>query len=196
MPDSPSPEDPRRAEAELSRLDHSTASVMSANWAMYQVLRQLALQPDAVAGHSCGETSALAAAGCIDADDHLLRQLFTLGYVLQQEENAGSMADAALLAIGAGRPQVAQWLDGISADAFLAIDNCPHQTVVSGTVAAVAVLEQRLQAAGMVCERLPFKRPYHAPLFQRYMAPVVQMYETIPFRAPRVRRAPRVFTGG
>jgi len=185
LPESASPEERRRAEADLSRLDNGTASVMTANWAMYLVLRQLALRPDAVAGHSCGETTALAAAGCIDVDDHLLMQLFALGHVLQQEENAGSMADAALLAVGAGRRQVAQWLDGISADAFIAIDNCPHQTVVSGTVAAVEVLEQRLQEAGIFYERLPFNRPYHAPLFQRYMDPVVEMYETIPFRAPR-----------
>ena len=148
---------------------------------------EIGLQADVVAGHSSGETSALAAAGCIDPDDHLLTELFALGHVLQQEEDAGRMSDTALLAVGAGREKVTALMARVPGDAFLAMDNCPHQTVVGGALEAIDALEPLLRAEGIVCERLPFSRPYHTPLFGTYMAPIARMYDAIPFRRPRLK---------
>jgi malonyl CoA-acyl carrier protein transacylase/phosphopantetheinyl transferase len=187
LPADASEEEMRQAEAELSRLDNAASSALTANWAIHQLLAEIGLRADVVAGHSSGETSALAAAGCIDADDHLLTELFALGHRLQQEEDAGRMSDTALLAVGGGREKVTELMGQVPGDAFLAMDNCPHQTVLGGALETIEALELLLRAAGIVCERLPFSRPYHTPLFQQHMAPIARMYDAIPFRRPRVK---------
>jgi malonyl CoA-acyl carrier protein transacylase/phosphopantetheinyl transferase len=180
-----SDEELKSAEMELAKLHNSAASVMMANWALHIVLQQLGVKADATAGHSSGETSALAAAGCIDADQRLLVELFEAGRVLQQAENEGDMADAGLLAVAAGRDQVTQWLSDCTGT-MISMDNCPHQTVVGGPALAIDALEQRLTSQGTICQRLPFNRPYHTPMFQPYMAPIERMYEAIEFRSPRI----------
>jgi malonyl CoA-acyl carrier protein transacylase/phosphopantetheinyl transferase len=187
LPADATEEERRCAEAELARLDNAAASALTANWAIHQLLVEIGLRADVVTGHSSGETSALAAAGCIEPDDHLLTELFALGHVLQQEEDAGRMSDTALLAVGAGREKLTALVAQVPGDAFLAMDNCPHQTVVGGTLEAIDALEPLLRAAGVVCERLPFSRPYHTPLFQQYMTPIARMYDAIPFQPARVK---------
>ncbi len=49
--------------------------VLSSQWAMYQLLIRLGLEPEAVVGHSSGELLALAAAGVLQTDRDLERQL-------------------------------------------------------------------------------------------------------------------------
>jgi malonyl CoA-acyl carrier protein transacylase/phosphopantetheinyl transferase len=185
LPADAAAEEEAAAEAELARLDNAAAGVLVADWAIYQLLRRLGLRADAVAGHSSGEISALAAAGCIAADDHLMAQLFTLGHLLRQVENQGHMADAALLAVGAGRREVTPLIEQVPGEVYVAMDNCPHQAVVGGAAAAVEALEQRLRGAGIVCQRLPFNRPYHTPLFQPHLDPIVRMYQAISFGPPQ-----------
>jgi len=186
LPEGFSPEQREAAEQELARLDNAAAGVLVANWCLFRLLSRLGVKADAIAGHSSGEISALAAAGCIEADDHLLAELFGLGGVLQREEDRGHMADAALLAAGAGRSRVAEVIDRCGVDAQIAMDNCPHQTVVGGSLADVAAVEQELQAAGVVCQRLPFHRAYHTRLFEAYLDPIARMFDTVKIRPPQV----------
>ncbi len=98
-----SAEEQARAEAELWRLDVAIAAMLIADWSLYQVLLNLGVRPDALGGHSSGEFSALAAAGCLEHDDFLLEHLFTLGDILRREEDEGRMADGVLLAAGTSR---------------------------------------------------------------------------------------------
>ncbi len=98
------------AEKELWRLGNAVSSILISEWALYLLLRELGLQPDAVGGHSAGEFSALLAAGCIEPDDFFIEQLFALARVLQGQEDDGSLVEIALLAVAAGRGTVAEVL--------------------------------------------------------------------------------------
>ncbi len=60
--------------------------VLSSQWALYQVLIRLGLEPEAVVGHSSGELLALAAAGVLETDHELERQLAGLGSIFRKFE--------------------------------------------------------------------------------------------------------------
>ncbi len=75
--------------------------VLNAQWALYQVLCRLRLVPDAVAGHSCGELLAMAAAGIFTTDRALERKLGRLGAIFRSFESSGELPEARLVAVAA-----------------------------------------------------------------------------------------------
>jgi malonyl CoA-acyl carrier protein transacylase/phosphopantetheinyl transferase len=175
------------AETNLWRLGNAVSSILISEWAIYILLRSLGLRPDVIGGHSAGEFSALLAAGCLEPDDYLISQLMSLAHVLQQQEDHGTVADAVLLAVATGRIAAADTVEqsGVpQGTVFVAMDNCPHQTVLVGYPDAMDVVESVLKRRGVMCERLPFHRPYHTPLFEPLLGPIAQMYERLPLRAP------------
>ena len=187
LPPDASEDDIRRAEAELSRLNNAAGSALTANWAIHQLLVEIGLRADVVAGHSSGETSALVAAGCIDPDDHLLTELFALGEVLQQEEDAGRMSDAALLAVGAGREKVS----GLIAQCRAAPS---WRWTTARTKPWSAARWKRSTPWNRCCARRASSAsdcPSAGPITRRcsstYMVPIGRMYEALPFRTPRLK---------
>ena len=77
---------------------------------------------------------------------------------------------------------------GYPADAsplFLAMDNCPHQTVVIGPPDAMESVAETLRERKIMHERLPFNRPYHTPLFEPQMGPLASMFDDMQFQAPQ-----------
>ena len=173
------------AEKELWRLGNAVSSILISEWALYLLLRDLGLPYDVVGGHSAGEFSALLASGCIEPDDFFIEQLFALARILQNQEDDGSLAEIALLAVAAGRGSVAELL-GSDIGVVVAMDNCPHQTVVGCSPSAAVSAQERLKQRGIVCERLPFRRPYHTPHFEPFLAPIEAMYRRLHIRSPRV----------
>ncbi|MFN4258612.1 MAG: acyltransferase domain-containing protein [Gemmataceae bacterium] len=173
-------------EKELWKLDNAISSVLMADWAVYLILQRLGLRADCMGGHSSGEFSALVAAGCFDYDHTLSDELFKLGIILQKLEDEGEVDEAILLAVATGRDKVKDILGDSVRDVFIAMDNCPHQTVVVGPPAVMVALEDTLKDQGIIHERLPFKRPYHTPLFQRFLDPVRDLYAALDMRTPKV----------
>jgi malonyl CoA-acyl carrier protein transacylase len=176
----------QRAEAEkaLRQLDTAIFSVMLADWAIFQLLSRLGLKPAAVAGHSMGEVPALQAAGCIDQNESVLAHISSVLNVFLSREAAGEIAPAVLLAVGAGKNIVEQAIrDSVGVGAFVAMDNCPHQSVVVGPPALMVAIEAELQKRRFICERLPFDRPYHTPLMEPYLGPLCDLYDKVEFRA-------------
>jgi [acyl-carrier-protein] S-malonyltransferase len=124
-----------------------------------------------VAGHSLGEYSALAAAGCFTIAD-TARLLKTRGRAMQEAVPVGEGAMAALIGL---EPDVAAAVaneaagDGVCTAAN---DNAPGQVVVSGDAAAVDRAIEIAQARG--AKRaiiLPVSAPFHCAL----MAPAAEV---------------------
>ena len=156
--DDASPDEIMEAERALRQLDNAMLSVLLADWAMFRLLSRLGLKPAAVAGHSMGEMAALAAAGCIDGTALVLEQIVASIKTLLSKETAGEMPGAVLLAVGAGKDLVGKIIgDSPGRGVFLAMDNCPHQSVVVGPATQMAAVEADLQARrtyawrGMCC---------------------------------------------
>jgi malonyl CoA-acyl carrier protein transacylase len=182
-----SPEERAVAESELRKLGPSIFGVLLADLAISRVLESFDLPVTAVAGHSAGELAALLAAGAIQSDAILNSHLTEMADLMQRQEDAAT-GDVALLAVGAGRDTVREVAAAVAGGAVeVAMDNCPHQCVAVGPTHLVAAVETALAERGLLCERLPFRRPYHTPLFEPWMGPFREWFAGMPFTAPHTR---------
>ncbi len=161
--------------------------VLSSQWAMYQMLIRLGLEPDAVIGHSSGELLAMAAAGVLQTDRDLERQLAGLGSIFREFESSGNIPVARLVAVGGARDRVEAACRGAGTSGVLvAIDNCPHQVVLAGPPAEVERVVQRLRDQNILLEDLPFDRAYHTPSFEAVMGPVAEFFGQLTMRPARL----------
>ena len=184
VPPGASPAERAAAETELRKIGPSLLGVLLADQAVFQVLKNMNLPVAAVAGHSVGEIGALLASGAMRAEEVLGPRLVEIVELMQrQEDEAG--ADVALLAVGAGRAAVVEAAAAAAGGAVVvAMDNCPHQCVAVGPTHQVAAVEAALAERGLICERLPFRRPYHTPLFEPWMGPFRALFAGVPFVPP------------
>ncbi len=185
----------RRAELQrdLRQLDHAMFSVLAADWAIGDLLQRLGVEADAVAGHSAGELAALWCAGCLDATSQLEHVVAAIRSLREDEERAGAAA-AILLAVGASRGEMVELIRAIVPSdageqahplAYVAMDNCPHQTVLVGIPDVMARIEAELSARKVMHARLPLARPYHTPLFEPMMGSLAAMFDGAKFFPPR-----------
>jgi malonyl CoA-acyl carrier protein transacylase len=185
LPPDSSPTEREAAEAELRKLGSSIFGVLVADQAIYRVLQNLRLPVSAIAGHSAGEIAALLVSGAMSSQSQHGSQLVEIMEIMQRQEEEAGGPDVALLAVGAGRSAVEQAATAAAGGAVsVAMDNCPHQCVAVGPAHQVAAVESALHERGVMCERLPFRRPYHTPLFEPWMKPFRDHFARVPFGPP------------
>ncbi|CAN5845828.1 hypothetical protein BH23GEM7_BH23GEM7_05840 [soil metagenome] len=169
------------AETRLWSMDGAVSSVLTADYALLTLLRRLKIAPAAVLGHSTGEFAAMFASGMIDLADGALARQFSveLFQMYQRFTTEEELPRVALVAVGAESGAVTEVLEQSAAggEVLIAMDNCPHQTVIAGEPEAVARLVERLAQRGYLCERLPFDRPYHTRAFEP-LAPLLRDFYT------------------
>jgi acyl transferase domain-containing protein/NAD(P)H-dependent flavin oxidoreductase YrpB (nitropropane dioxygenase family) len=171
----------RAAEEALTRTEVAQPALGAADLGMARLLATLGVRPDAVAGHSYGEYAALAVAGAL-GEDVLYALSEARGRAIVEEARAdlGTMA-----AVQADRKTVAAAL-GEAADVWIANENAPTQTVVSGTRAGIAAALERLPAAGLRARAVPVACGFHSPL----MAPAAERFAArlaaTPITAPTI----------
>ncbi|MBX9580795.1 MAG: polyketide synthase dehydratase domain-containing protein [Gemmataceae bacterium] len=185
LPPDATPDQKAAAEAELRKLGPSIFGVLLADLAVIKVLWNLQLPVAAVAGHSAGEIAALLAAGAMRSEEMLGSRLVETLDLMQRQEDAAGGPEVVLLAVGAGKAAVDETAAAVAGGAVLvAMDNCPHQCVAVGPAEAVARVEAVLNDRGVLSERLPFRRPYHTPLFEPWMGPFRELFAPVPFADP------------
>ncbi|WP_203918839.1 type I polyketide synthase, partial [Rugosimonospora africana] len=176
--------DEQRAAQELRLTDTRWAqpALAAHSLSLLALLTSIGLQADCVAGHSVGELVALHAAGAMDAES-LLRLVRHRGELLARiDDEPGGM-----LAVGADADAVAAAIrDSTIADLWLANINAPRQTVVSGTVRAIAALHERLTATGISARRLAVSAAFHSPLARSAVEPLREFLEKLELTVPRI----------
>lgn len=147
-------------------------------------------KPDAVAGHSLGEFSALAVCGALEFED-ALRLVSARAAAMQK---ACEMRRGGMAAIIALEPEViervcAEVSVGSSPDenriVVAANYNCDGQTVISGDMAAVEEACERLKAAG--AKRaivLQVGGAFHSPLMEPARAELAEAISKVQMHAP------------
>ena len=128
--------------------------VLNAQWAMYQLLRQLGLRPDAVVGHSSGELLALSAAGVFPADRVLEQKLGSARRDLSQFRNHRATCPRPTWSPS---PPIAHASKASAArlaaeGTAVAMDNCPHQVVLAVPNLEFEPLVARLRAESILWE--------------------------------------------
>ena len=126
--------------------------------------KALGVNPDAVAGHSLGEFSALVVAGALSFEDGL-KLVSKRAMAMQQccEEQPGSMAAV----LGLDDKTIEEVCASVEGVVVAANYNCPGQLVISGADTAVDEACEKLKAAGARrALRLPVGGAFHSPLME------------------------------
>lgn len=140
------------------------------------------VRPVAMAGHSLGELSALAAAGALDEFD-ALRLVVLRAELMAASGDAGG--DGTMLALIGATPARAAALASRHG-VFVANENAPDQVVLSGERAELEWTATAAKADGVRALALPVAGAFHSP----YMADAVEPFRAalteVAFRAPAV----------
>lgn len=160
--------------------------VLSAQRALFELFKKLGLRPDAVTGHSSGEFLALAAAGALRIDRAFEDRVGTLGTTFERLDAAGDVPNARLMAVAADRDRVEAACKAAGSLATVAIDNCPHQVILSGPPSVVDGIATSLRDQGIMCDPLPFERAYHTPSFASALGPIQTFFANLSLSRPRI----------
>ncbi len=154
-----------------------------AELALFELVSELGLRADCVVGHSNGEHAAVFAAGRAPMDDPLVLTRGLLSVTQAADRLPPPPLAQQLLAVANLEPRRLAQLLGQHPDCRLAMDNCPNQQVIGGTVAACAAVRPALRAAQALVVALPFDRAYHTPLFADWRAVLADYYARLPLEA-------------
>ena len=178
-----------RSEQRLYSLEIGSESMFIASQAIFALLQDLGLQPDAMLGHSSGENSALVASGTVHLGDYdkLREHILRLNEMYQEMESAGEIVTGSLLTVGAvDRDIILEVVEQHNGQIHLALDNCRHQSVLFGPRDVMDKAVERFRKEGGLCAYLPFDRAYHTPLFEPVARNIEQFFEPINFGKSRV----------
>ncbi|MFI5821888.1 beta-ketoacyl synthase N-terminal-like domain-containing protein [Streptomyces rishiriensis] len=131
-------------------------------------LRRSGIVPDAVAGHSVGEWTAMAAAGLYSGDE-------VDAFMTTFDPDSVTVPGLAFGAVGASVESVLAALrdeGGDRAGLVLSHDNAPGQSMVCGPQAAVEDFVRARRAQGVLSQVLPFRSGFHTPMLRPHLAPI------------------------
>ncbi|MEV6671007.1 beta-ketoacyl synthase N-terminal-like domain-containing protein [Streptomyces sp. NPDC051162] len=169
---------PTWQQARVGAVGEHGAAVVDAGRLLAGALRRAGVTPDALAGHSVGEWTAMAVGG-IFADkevDVFLRDFDPL---------ALRVPDLVFVAFGAPAAQVEAALAGIG-EVVLSHDNAPHQSVVCGPAAQAEKVSERLRRQGVLGRALPFESGFHTPMLAPCLGPIREGMRRFTLHRPSV----------
>jgi [acyl-carrier-protein] S-malonyltransferase len=168
-------------EDELRLTYHAQPALLFMGVGLAAVLKRRGVEPVAAAGHSLGEYTALCVAGAIEAPD-AVALVHERGRAMAEAAPPGTTSMAAVL--GLSPTAVEQALEGL-AGVWPANYNTPTQTVIAGTVDALAAAGERLQQAG--AKRvipLNVSTAFHTPLLAPAARRLRAALDRVPWRKP------------
>ncbi|MGW7257970.1 beta-ketoacyl synthase N-terminal-like domain-containing protein [Streptomyces sp. NPDC054834] len=157
------------------------AGVVGVGRLLDAALRRIGVVPDAVAGHSVGEWTAMAVAGLYSGAEV---DAFMAGF----DPDTVTVPGLAFGAVGAPAAQVAAALADGWADAGIVLshDNAPSQSMVCGPDTAVGEFVRAFRARGVLCQVLPFRSGFHTPMLEPYLAPIKEAADRFRLHPPTV----------
>jgi len=152
-------------EGKLTQTAFTQPAVFTHSCAIDSMLKEYGLMPDAVAGHSLGEYSALVSAGALDFET-ALKAIAVRSKAMQEDcdNNPGTMA--AILGMDPESiKSVLSKIDGIVVPANI---NSPGQIVIAGEIDVVNRACELLKDAGAKrAMTIPVGGAYHSPLMKK-----------------------------
>jgi [acyl-carrier-protein] S-malonyltransferase len=161
-------------------------AVLTISVAHARHLQSLGLVPDAVAGHSLGQYTALVISGALELED-AIRLVSERGRLMQETVPDGKGAMVAV--IGIERPQVYAICDTVSqfeGPVNVACHNAPLQTVISGDRIAVDAAARQCEINGATVVNLPVSVPFHCDLLRPMVLAFSRILHTTSIRDPLI----------
>lgn len=176
---------------ELHRSDHSSQvdkghiaipATTAIQIALVDLLKSLDISPHIVLGHSTGEIAAAYAAKILTHQDALI-VAFQLGHVLRRRglfDGCGKM-----LAVGLGESEIQPHLDLFdSKDVYIACENSPLSTTISGSSATIEQLHKNLNSLGIFNRGLKVPAAYHSVQMECIKSEYLTSIHTIEISSP------------
>ena len=142
------------------------------------------VEPLALAGHSLGELTALAAAGALDEHD-ALALVVERGRLMAEAGEAAESAGGTMLALLGATPALARKLAALHA-VTVANDNAPGQAVLSGAPANLMAVSDAARAQGLRTLPLDVAGAFHSPQMQPAVEPFAAALAQVSFRSPKL----------
>ena len=155
-------------EAALRATDVAQPAIGAVSLGALRILESFGFAPDAAAGHSYGELSALCAAGRLDETSfHALSRL--RGQLMA----AGDGDRGTMLAVSAPLADVQQLISDEALDLVIANRNAPNQSVLSGSSAEIFRAADACASRKLSSKRLTVAAAFHSPLVADASAPLL-----------------------
>ncbi len=171
-----------QAEVDLRNTTITQPAMLTANIALFRLMKKFGFQPDMVIGHSLGEYAALVAAGVLSFAD-ALKVVSARG----REMAKVSMADNGCMAAVSGPlSDVENILKTIDGYVVIANINSPVQSVIGGATQAVEAAIAAFQAAGMQAQKIPVSHAFHTKIVAPASGPLRQIIAGMNVQAPQL----------
>lgn len=176
--------DQRAVEASLRRAEILPPAIVAVEVAVCRLLMQWGIRPQACAGHSLGELSAMVAASSLSFEDALTAcvergkgmESIPIG---ERGSMAGVRSDPAKV------KEILQSDDRL-ADISIANFNGPKQTVIAGLTLVIDMAIERLREAGIPAMKIPVGHAFHTGMVAAVQRPLAECLDRISFEAPRI----------
>ncbi|MDX6351008.1 MAG: hypothetical protein QOF84_5798 [Streptomyces sp.] len=171
---------PTGERARVGDIGRHGVSVFGIGRLLDAALRRIGIAPDAVAGHSLGEWTAMAAGGLYSAAD-------TDDFLDSFDPDALRVPGLAFAVLGASAERVRAALEERTDDrVVLSHDNAPNQSMVCGPQALVEEFVRSLRAEGVIGQVLPFQSGFHTPMLAPYLDPIRAAADRFELQSPSV----------
>ena len=177
-----SPADRAQHDATLRATQIAQPAIGAISLAVLAVLDQFGVQPEAVAGHSYGELTALCASSRFAP-----RVLYRLSMLRGQLMAAAQDVEGGMLALGAPLTQIEAAIKELSVDLVVANHNSPTQVVLSGRLPEIDRATELFASRNIRGKKLAVAAAFHSPLVataSRAFRPVLDEVEFAPSRMP------------
>jgi len=170
-------------ENKLTLTKHAQPAIFIHSIIINDLLKMNNLKPDAVAGHSLGEITALVSAEILNFEE----ALSIIKVRSNAMENAGINHPGSMAAIiGANKDQIQEICDQ-NPLVVPANQNAPSQTVISGEKSAInqAVIQGKKMGLKKII-KLNVSGAFHSPLMQSAREPLKEIIETVNFKPSQI----------
>ncbi|MDO6422264.1 type I polyketide synthase [Saccharophagus degradans] len=171
----------------LNQTEWAQPAIGAASLSVWALLKKLGLNPEAFAGHSYGELTALSAAGVL-SEQSLIATARARGLAMR---DASASTSGAMAAVHASVNTVNELLEKLLSEAkragnanpilTLANINSPSQVVISGATEAVEAFTELCEQENIRVSKLPVSTAFHSPIVAQAAATLADHLKTTPF---------------